>query len=153
MSENPIDSNRMIEQPPRDPDLIVRLRTALETGPPVRLAVLFGSAASGRTRPDSDVDVAILLGESDPAEPLELALSRTLTLAAGTEVDLIRIERASTLLKWQIATNGVLLVQQSPEEFPRFRARAASEYIDYAPALAHYGETFRRRLTEQGRTR
>ena len=143
----------MIVQPYHDPDLIVRLRGALQTGPPVRLAVLFGSAASGRTRPDSDVDVAILIRWSDPAEPLEPTLSRNLTLAAGAEVDLIRIERASTLLKWQIATKGVLLVQQSPDEFPRFRARAASEYIDYAPALAHYGETFRRRLIEQGRTR
>ena len=48
---------------------------------------------------------------------------------------------------------GVLLVEKSPQEFARFRARAASEYIEYAPALAYYGEVFRRRLIEQARTR
>jgi hypothetical protein len=57
------------------------------------------------------------------------------------------------VLKWQIATGGVLLVEKSPYEFARFRARAASEYIEYAPALAYYGEVFRRRLIEQARTR
>jgi uncharacterized protein len=143
----------MIERPHPDPDLILRLRAALLAGPPVRLAMLFGSAASGRTRPDSDVDVAILMCESGTGDAPELRLSRALTLAARAEVDLIRIETASTLLKWQIATGGVLLVQKSPEEFARFRARAASEYIEYAPALVYQGEIFRRRLIEQGRGR
>jgi predicted nucleotidyltransferase len=136
-----------------DPDLVARLRAVLCTYPPVRLAILFGSAVSGRTRPDSDVDVAILTGEVEPDDSLEVMLSRELTLAARTDVDLIRIENASTLLKWQIATGGVLLVQRSPHELARFRARAASEYIEYAPALAYYGEIFRRRLIEQERTR
>ena len=120
---------------------------------PVRLAILFGSAVSGRTRPDSDVDVAILTGRLEPDDSFEVTLGRDLTLAARTEVDLIRLEHASTVLKWQIATGGVLLVEKSPQEFARFRARSASEYIEYAPALAYYGEVFRRRLFEQARTR
>jgi predicted nucleotidyltransferase len=136
-----------------DPDLVARLRAALRRCPPVRLAILFGSSISRRTRPDSDVDVAILTGDVEPDYLLEVTLSRELTLAARTEVDLIRIENASTLLKWQIATGGVLLVERSPHELARFRARAASEYIEYAPALAYYGELFRRRLIERERTR
>jgi predicted nucleotidyltransferase len=148
-----IDSKRMTGHPHPDPDLIVRLRTAIGAAPRVRLAVLFGSSVSGRTRPDSDVDVAILTCEFDPDDSFEVTLSRELTLAARTEVDLIRLENASTVLKWQIATGGVLLVEKSPHEFARFRARAASEYIEYAPALAYYGEVFRRRLIEQARTR
>ena len=148
-----VDSNRMIAPPHPDPDLVARLRAALRGCAPVRLAILFGSAVSGRTRPDSDVDVAILTGRSEPDDSFEVTLSRELTLAARTEVDLIRLEHASTVLKWQIATGGVLLVEKSPHEFARFRARAASEYIEYAPALAYYGEVFRRRLIEQARTR
>jgi predicted nucleotidyltransferase len=100
----------MTAHPHPDPGLILRLRTALEAAPRVRLAVLFGSSVSGRMRPDSDVDVAILTAELDPDDAFEAMLNRELTLAARTDVDLIRIDRASTLLKRQIATGGVLLV-------------------------------------------
>jgi len=80
-------------------------------------------------------------------------VSRRLALAAGAEIDLVDLAAASTLLKWQVATTGVPLVEAPPGEFARFRARAAAEYIDFAPALHHHGEIFRQRLTEQGRTR
>lgn len=132
-----------------DPELVERLRAALGGGPPVRLAVLFGSAASGRQRPDSDVDVAVLAPIAGLDESLERSLHRALTRGARSDVDLVRIERASTLLTWQIALRGVLLAEASPGEFARFRARAASDYIDYAPSLAHHGEIFRRRLIEE----
>ncbi len=134
-------------------DLVGRLRAVLEKGPPLRLAILFGSAARGRSRLDSDVDVAVLVPESTLDDAGERTLGRELALAAGAELDLFRLERASTLLKWQIATTGVPLVEGSPGEFVRFRAHAISEYIDYAPAFAYHGEIFRRRLIEQGRSR
>ena len=130
--------------------MVARLQAALRTGPPVRLAVLFGSAACARNRPESDVDVAILAPESGFDESGEVTLHRELALAARKNLDLVRLERASTLLRWQIAIKGVVLVEASPGEFARFRARAASEYIEYAPALAYHGEIFRRRLVEQG---
>jgi len=130
--------------------LIERLRETLRAGAHVRLAVLFGSAASGNLRAESDIDIAILEGESALRESDELALERELALAGRKEVHLVRLEGASTLLKWQVATKGVPLVEASPGEFARFRARAAAEYIEFAPALAHHGETFRRRLIAQG---
>jgi predicted nucleotidyltransferase len=143
----------MLEKRDADPALVSRLQQALSSSPLVRLAVLFGSAAHGMNRAESDVDVAILATEADFDDSTEAALSRRLALAARAEVDLIRIEGASTLLRWQIATKGVVLFEQLPGEFARFRARAASEYIDFAPALAYHGEIFRRRLIEQGRAR
>jgi predicted nucleotidyltransferase len=50
------------------PRLLAQLEGALRAGPPLRLALLFGSVARGTQRADSDVDVAIL-----PAAP-ELSL-------------------------------------------------------------------------------
>lgn len=116
----------------------------------IRLAVLFGSAASGRARPDSDVDVAVL-GEPELDAAAESRLTRTLSLATGRNVDLIRLPCASTLLKWQVASKGIPLVEGTAGEFARFRAMAASEYLDFAPAFSHHGEIFRRRLIGQGR--
>jgi predicted nucleotidyltransferase len=125
-------------------DLVTRLQTALAEGPALRLAVLFGSNAAGRARPDSDVDIAVLDPRLDA--DAERALVVKLSREAGADVDLIRLEQASTVLRWQIATKGMPLVEANPGEFARFRATAASEYLDFEPALTHYGEIFRQRL-------
>jgi predicted nucleotidyltransferase len=134
-------------------ELVERLAAPLGVGPPVRLAVLFGSAATGALRPDSDVDVAVLFQDERLGDAGDLALQSALTLAAGREVDLVRLESATTILRWQVARSGTPIVQGSPVEFCRFRARAASEYIDFAPAFQFYGELFRRRLAESGSRR
>lgn len=73
-------------------ELFERLRGVLGQGPPLDLAVLFGSAAAGTSRPDSDLDVAVLpaTGGLDASE--EATLCRRLALAGGADVDLIRLE-------------------------------------------------------------
>ncbi len=138
----------MPDAPAADSALLERLRTALSGVPGIRLAVLFGSAASGRLRGDSDVDIAILAAEAGRDEPDEPTLFRALSHATKSDIDVVSLDTASTLLKWQVATKGIPLVQARRGEFGRFQARAASEYLDYAPALAHYGEIFRRRLAQ-----
>jgi predicted nucleotidyltransferase len=136
-----------------DPQLVERLRAAWRDCPRVRLAVLFGSAAVGAMRRGSDLDIAILPGESSFDRAQEAEIAGRLALAGGLDVDLIRLDGAvSTLLRWQIATEGVPLVEAQPGEFARFRAGAAAEYIEFAPALAHHAEIFRRRLADQRRT-
>lgn len=135
-----------------DTELVAQVQAVLRTGQPVRLAVLFGSAATGSARPDSDLDIAVLEHGACTDSSSESSLARELTLTTRREVDLVPIEQASTLLKWRIATTGVPLVEARPGEFARFCARAAAEYIDYAPALTYHGEVFRRRLMERGRS-
>lgn len=132
----------------RLPALVARLRTVLAGRDDVRLAVLFGSAATGRTHPASDVDVAVLPASASIDD--ELALNAGLTIAARAEVHLVHADSASTLLRWHIARDGIPIFERTPGELARFRARAAAEYIDFAPALSHHAETFRRRLIERG---
>ncbi len=126
------------------------LRQALRIGPAPRLAVLFGSATTGRLRPSSDLDVAVLASGAQVNEAWERELFGRLAAAVKRDVDLVRLDTGSTLLRWQVASHGVLLHEESPGEFARFRARAAAEYADFAPAFAHHGEIFRRRLIKQG---
>ena len=142
----------MSDRTAADPVVIERLRAALRQYPTLNLAVLFGSVVAGTSRPDSDIDLAILPGDSGLDASTEATLCRDLERAGGTAVDLIRLdESASTLLRWRIATTGVPLVEAQPGAFARFRAEAAAEYIEFAPALVHHGEVFRRRLIEHGR--
>jgi predicted nucleotidyltransferase len=127
-----------------------RLAAVLSAGPPLCFAMLFGSAAKGLLRADSDVDVAIY--PRDPSLSLadELALQTELTRVCGREVDLVRLDRAPTLVCWQVVRHGRLLVEPVPFSVARFTARAVGDYLDFAPALHAAAETFRRRLVSRG---
>lgn len=64
--------------------LISRLRETLKERPDLHLAVLFGSQARGKARPDSDLDLAVLGDRLD-----SLSLARDLSLATDLEVDIV----------------------------------------------------------------
>jgi uncharacterized protein len=125
-------------------DLIV---AALRGGPPVRLAILFGSTARGTQRSDSDIDIGIV--PEDPELPLneELTLQTELSRVSGRQVDLVRLDRASTLLRWQVVRHGRALVEAEPFAAARFTADTVAEYLDFAPAFERAAENFRRVLT------
>lgn len=127
-------------------DILERLRSALRVGPPMRLAVLFGSAARGELRPDSDVDIAILPVDRALSLRAELDLQVALSRACGRDVDLVRLDLASTLVRWEVARHAEKLWAPHPAEVARFIADAASEYLDFAPAFERAAEAFRRAL-------
>ncbi len=126
--------------------IVETIRRVLTDGPPVRLAVMLGSAARGVLRPDSDLDVGIT--PSNPELPLaaELDLQARLERACGRPIDLVRLDRASTLLKWEAARCAVPIVADPPQELPRFLARAGIEHADFMETYAPAAERHRRRL-------
>ena len=58
-----------------------------------RLAVMFGSAARGTARSDSDVDVGVLLDDDDGLPALRVAIER----AVDRSVDLVSLRTAPPL--------------------------------------------------------
>lgn len=106
------------------------LLEALESWPGVRLAVLFGSAARGQSGPDSDIDVGVLFeAGQESAAALEVALAR----ATGRRLDLVRLEAAPPLLRFEIARDGRVLLERTPHAWADFRARAMTDWWDWAP--------------------
>ena len=114
----------------------------------LRLAILFGSVSRGTERPDSDIDVAILPASPEFSLKDELALQGRLARNCGREVDLVRIDTASTLLAWHIAYDAVRLIG-TPNDFARFRASAALNYFDYAPLAERAALEYARAVREQ----
>lgn len=126
--------------------VVERLTLALGAAPPLRLAVVFGSIARGCARPDSDVDVAILPRDPSMTLAVELDLQAELSRAAGCAVDLVRLDHASTTLRFQIARDGLPLYAETPSELSRFRARAGIEHAELNVVRTRAEERFRRRL-------
>jgi predicted nucleotidyltransferase len=128
--------------------LIDGMREVLATGPPLRLAILFGSAARGRMHADSDVDVGIGPVDAGLSLAAELDLQARLEAACGRPVDLVRLDRASTLLRWEAARTAVLITASAAHELPRFLASAALEHADLMTTLGGAAERFRLRLAQ-----
>lgn len=122
---------------------------ALQAGPPLRLAMLFGSAAAGTARADSDVDIAIVPVDANLPLAAELDLQRRLAAACGRDVDLVRLDQASCLLRWQVARHGQVLFQAGPFEAARFVASAASDYLDFEPSFSRAAARFQEWLARQ----
>lgn len=129
-------------------DLFARIQTFLEQQQGYVAAYLFGSTAEGTGRPWSDIDVALLLaGDPDP----ETAMQTRLQVAAGLEalsgrsVDVIVLNQAPPLLRFQVIQRGRVLVDRDPEIRYLFQARTMSEYYDARRYLDfHFGHLVRR---------
>ena len=123
------------------------LRETLTAQPAVKLAVLFGSTARGRQGPRSDVDLALRLEPATAAsrrEAIEAAWR-----AVRRDIDAVDLDAAPPLLRFQIARDGVVLVEREPRLWSRFKERAMTDWWDWAPTARKIHDAYIRRLREQ----
>ena len=108
------------------------LRAVAMRQPGLALLVLFGSRARGEDSTRSDWDFGYLADPVvDPA-----ALMAALAEAVGSErIDLVDLARASGLLRFRVARDGVLIHEAPPGRFDRFRFDAARFWFDAEPVL------------------
>jgi predicted nucleotidyltransferase len=130
-------------------DLIRDLTMLLAAGPPLRLALLFGSVARGSDHAGSDLDVAILPVDRELTLADELTLQTRLSLLAKREVDLVRLDQCTPALRFRVAREGVPLLGVR-SELNAFRARAGIEHAEMSPLIQRASELFRRRLLRVG---
>ncbi len=114
------------------------------------LVILFGSRARGIDRPGSDADVAFLTTGGGrrgfgTRQEGELTESVARALHAPEGVDLVDIRRASSLLQYEVARDGIVLYERKPGIFGRFRLYAARRFDDDAPFRAARSRYLRRR--------
>ncbi len=133
------------------PSIVAKVVTAVAWDD-LELAVVFGSAVSGRMRADSDVDVLIRL---DPREPLSSdrreELERALSSALRREIDLVvESPLSSVVLRPEIAAKGVPIYERSSGAFKQFVVVAIHAYVDLEPQLRLFAEATRKRALRDG---
>ena len=131
------------------------MRSILDRHPEIAAAWLFGSAARGELRPDSDVDVGLLL--RDPAKKAADVYAMLGDLAARIEVvvaprtvDVVLLEHQGPVFAHEALIDGLLIVEHDRERRIDFEATTVMRGIDFRPtwelATAGQVEGLRKRL-------
>lgn len=121
-----------------DTNLQAKLRAYLEDQPEIDAVYLFGSQATGRATEGSDLDIAILVGESfdlqtDPT--YRLRQLTTLERLTAQPVDLTILNRAPLVLTNQVLANGQLICERNHCHRVNFEVRSLLAYFDFEPPL------------------
>jgi predicted nucleotidyltransferase len=134
-----------------DAGALDRLRAALDVDGVVS-AFVFGSMATGRTTPLSDVDIGVWL---DPELPSRERLSARLHLMAEAaaalrtdEVDLVILNDAPPLLQHRAMRARLPLVERRSKARVRLEADALLRYLDTKPLREELARGLQKRLAD-----
>jgi len=129
---------------------IERCREALSRRPEIKLAMVYGSAAAGRMRPDSDVDVAVLC-ESALGIDERLWLIDCLSSACQREIDLVDLYGLNGEILRQILCRGRVIVKTDGAAYYRLVQRMIYNEADFMPLVRReQKERLRRFLNGRG---
>jgi predicted nucleotidyltransferase len=130
-----------------DSDILAAVREAL---PGVRRVYLFGSRAVGEERPDSDLDLAVVL--DGPADPVSLWMAgEDIASRLDVDVDLIDLLKADTVLKHQIVTTGKRLYAADPMDAERYEIFILNDMMNLNEIRAPLIADIKRRGSVYGR--
>jgi len=115
-----------------DSDILAAVREEL---PDVPTVYLLGSRAAGNERPDSDLDLAVVLnGCADPIYLWEAG--ENIASRLDVDVDLVDLLAADTVLKYQIVSSGRRLFTVDLLEAERYEIFILNDMMELDEARA-----------------
>jgi predicted nucleotidyltransferase len=143
------ESNHPIDTSPN----IDALVSCLAAQPDVLAAYLFGSYATGKARPESDVDVAVLLSGTDDLERFErrLRLTGEVEETLGRRpADVLVLNDAPPLLAHQVLRHGRLIFERDRAARVEFEVRTGKIYADLQPMYEYHSRDLFQKIREVG---
>lgn len=125
-------------------DIIKNCRDILIEYEDIIFAYIFGSYAKDNMRIDSDIDIAIyLIGNIDTYEYLDMKMK--LSEALKREVDLVILNDATPLLRYEIYKSNILLFTHDKAMENKYKVKTLFEYNDMKRYLdLSYNKTIER---------
>jgi len=145
--------NSELNHPIDTPLDVEALVNCLSGQPDVLAAYLFGSHATGEARPESDVDVAVLLSETDEMKRFK----RRLGLMGEVEealsrrpADVVVLNDAPPLLAHQVLRHGRLIFERDQGARVEFEVRTGKVYADLQPMYEYHSQDLFEKIREVG---
>lgn len=129
-----------------------RLEKVFRKYPDIQAVYLFGSTASGKTRPESDLDLAILPGKSALREK-KLDLLTDLAREGFCDVDLVFLDTKDVVIKFESVRQNRLPYCAKGFDASAFFSLTLRQYFDFAPYLKTQREAYKRRVLHDGQDR
>ena len=118
----------------------------------IQAAYIFGSVARHRARPDSDIDIAVLLARRLPdSRALHYRLKLAGELGAALkrdDVQLVILNDAPPLLAHRVLSRGMLVFERARAARVRFHVETARRYEDMVPTMERYVDRLKRDVRE-----
>jgi len=90
----------------------------------VMVIILFGSYAKGKTKPISDIDIAVML--KDPNKSLEAEMS----CFSSNIFDVVPFSRLPLYIQFEVIKYGKILFLRDDEYFQKLKSEILREYLD-----------------------
>ncbi len=113
----------------------------------IDVCVLFGSHATGKARPDSDVDIAVLAASQPELKRQWLRVYAQLEEVFGQAIDLVILDRdADPVLRLEVFQHGQPLFEARPGLFVEHRVLAVKLFDDTIPLRRWRDRALARRI-------
>ncbi|MEM0452798.1 MAG: nucleotidyltransferase domain-containing protein [Ignisphaera sp.] len=106
--------------------------------------LLFGSRARGDVKDYSDVDIAVKFSDAENSIDKALDLMSAIEEELGVSVDVVPLNVADTIIKYEAYSQGILLFCKDYERYIDDYVNAIDEYLDFEPIFNRfYQETLK----------
>lgn len=133
--------------------ILAALCEYLAAQPDVVAAYVFGSVAQGRARPQSDVDIAVLLAadlDEETRFDRRLRIGWEVERIIGRQTDLVVLDDAPPLLQHQVLKHGRLIFERDRAARVEFEVRAGKIYADLKPMYDFFKTALLKEIREVG---
>jgi len=124
-----------------------RVTGIIQAFPEVKAVFLFGSMAEGRSRADSDIDLAVV-PENGNVRLRKLDLLAALVKAGLDHADLVILDDSDVVLRYEAVRPNCLLYAREDFDLGTYYSRALREYLDFLPYLKLQRKALKQRLLD-----
>lgn len=114
-----------------DKRILHKVKTLCASNESIIAAYLFGSAAKSTDKPNSDIDIAVLLDE-DRSEAFQvLSFITKMEKAIGRRLDVVVLNRAGEVLKHEVRRFGIIIFERDAAQRKQFELIGRKLYEDF----------------------
>lgn len=124
-----------------DQETIDKIKEYYVSKPEVIAVYLYGSFARGEAKADSDIDLAVLVEESDKYKGFaipQVVFAQDLTEKLGREIEVQDLTSVALEFKHRVITEGILIYCNAPEKRIGFEVSTINRYFDLKPFYDEY---------------